>query len=75
MVPVLNNTTGVEQDVQFPFLLTHEFIQHLVDKMGDRIDVFLHDKHHWPAYGSCSGGVVCTLVCRQKHGGAYWALW
>ena len=26
--------------VQSPFLLAHEFIQHLVDKMCDRIDVF-----------------------------------
>jgi hypothetical protein len=35
----LDKATGVEQDVQFPVLLAHEFIQHLVDKIGDRIDV------------------------------------
>jgi hypothetical protein len=33
----LYKTTDVEQDVQFPFLLAHEFSQHLLDKMGDRI--------------------------------------
>jgi hypothetical protein len=37
VVPVLDKTTGVERDVQFPFLLAHEFIQHSVDKMGDRM--------------------------------------
>jgi hypothetical protein len=34
VAPALDKATGVEQDVQFPFLLAHEFIQHLVDKMG-----------------------------------------
>ena len=36
----MDKTTSVEQYVQFPFRLAHEFMQHLVDKMGGRIDVF-----------------------------------
>ncbi len=37
VVPLLHTTADVEQNKQFPFLLAHEFIQHLVDKMGDDV--------------------------------------
>ena len=67
-------TTSVEQDVQFPFLLAHEFIQRLVDKMGDRINVFKVTN----TTGQHMAAAVeewCAHFVRTKHGGAYWALW
>jgi hypothetical protein len=36
----MDKNAGVEKEVDFPFLLPHEFIQHLVERAGEGIHMF-----------------------------------
>ena len=40
-VPVLDRAAGVQKLVDFPFLLPHEYMDHLVQRAGEDIKMFL----------------------------------